>query len=87
MADGAADIAELAAAYAFGVARNHPFVDGNKRTASVAMILFLALNIKLLAAQHADCVLTMLKLAAGEITEADLATWIRNHLAPRKAKK
>ncbi len=87
MAYGDPDIAELAAAYAFGIARNHPFVDGNKRTAFVAMILFLALNKKSLTAQHADCVLMMLKLAAGEITEASLATWIRNHLTPRKPKK
>lgn len=87
MAYGDPDIAELAAAYAFGITRNHPFVDGNKRTAFVAMILFLALNKKSLTAQHADCVLMMLKLAAGEITEANLATWIRNHLTPRKQKK
>ena len=84
---GDPDLAALAAAYAFGIARNHPFVDGNKRTAFVAMVLFLALNKKSLTAQHADCVLTMLKLAAGEITEADFATWIRGHLASRKPKK
>ena len=87
MVYGAPDIAELAAAYAFGIARNHPFVDGNKRTAFIAMVLFLASNKKSLTAQHADCVLTMLKLAAGEMTEADLATWIRSHLASRKPKK
>jgi death-on-curing protein len=84
VADGAADIAELAAAYARGIARNHPLVDGNKRSASVAIILFLALNIKLVAAQHADCVL---KLAVGEITKADLATWIRDPSHTSQTKK
>lgn len=87
LAYGEPDIAELAAAYAFGIARNHPFVDGNKRTAFVAMVLFLALNKKSLTAEPADCVLTMLKLAAGEITEADLAIWIRNYLGSRKPSK
>lgn len=83
---GKPDLALLAAAYAFGIARNHPFVDGNKRTAFVAMVLFLALNKKSFTAAPADCVITMLRLAAGEISEADLASWIRDHLAPRKPK-
>lgn len=74
---GDPDALELAAAYAFGLARNHPFIDGNKRTAFVAMELFLVLNGWQLLADDADCVLTMLKLAAGELTEAQLAQWLR----------
>ena len=75
--DAAADLATLAAAYAFGLARNHPFVDGNKRTAFVAAELFLDLNGISLAANDQDCVLTMLRLAAGEIEEEAFAAWLR----------
>jgi death-on-curing protein len=78
------DAAELAAAYAVGLAKNHPFVDGNKRTAFVAMELFLYLNGFDLGADDADCVLTMLAVAAGEIDEAALADWIRQHAVKRK---
>ncbi|MFO1336843.1 MAG: type II toxin-antitoxin system death-on-curing family toxin [Burkholderiaceae bacterium] len=76
---GGPDVADLAAAYGFGIARNHPFVDGNKRTAFVAVELFLALNGHDLAADDADCVLTMLAVAAGEMDEAGFAAWIRAH--------
>ena len=72
------EAAEFAAAYGFGIARNHPFIDGNKRTAFVAVELFLDLNGYELTATDADCVLTMLALAAGEIDEAAFADWIRN---------
>ncbi len=75
-------VEDLAASYAFGLARNHPFIDGNKRTAFVAMELFLALNGQALAADDADCVLTFLKLAAGDLSEEALASWIRSHLSP-----
>ena len=75
--DAATDLATLAAAYAFGLARNHPFIDGNKRTAFVAMELFLDLNGMTLAASDEDCVLTMLRLAAGEIEEEAFAAWLR----------
>jgi death-on-curing protein len=79
--DQKADLAALAAAYAFGIARNHPFIDGNKRTAYVAMELFLSLNgLELTASDH-DAVLTMIKLAAGEIGEDELAIWIRANSA------
>ena len=78
---GAPDVAELAAAYGFGIARNHPFSDGNKRTAFVAVELFLALNGHELTADDADCILTMLRLAAGDTEEAAFAQWIREHLA------
>jgi death-on-curing protein len=76
------DAADLAAAYGFGLARNHPFVDGNKRTAFVAVELFLLLNGQRLAASDADCVMTMLALAAGELTESDFAAWLRRQLLP-----
>jgi death-on-curing protein len=75
--DAKADLATLAAAYAFGLARNHPFVDGNKRTAFVAAELFLDLNGMTLAASDQDCVLTMFRLAAGEIEESAYAEWLR----------
>lgn len=76
---GEPDVADLAAAYGFGLARNHPFIDGNKRTAFVAVELFLALNGWSLTADDASCVLTMLALAAGELSEAGFATWVRKH--------
>jgi death-on-curing protein len=76
---GEPDVADLAAAYGFGLARNHPFIDGNKRTAFVAVELFLALNGQLLMADDATCVLTMLALASGELSEAGFAHWIRKH--------
>lgn len=81
---GEPDHADLAAAYAYGIARNHPFVDGNKRTAFVAAELFLALNGCELMAEDTDCVLTMLALAAGEIDEAGFAAWIRRYAQPRR---
>ena len=77
------DAAALAASYAVGLAKNHPFVDGNKRTAFVALELFLALNGFVLAADDVDCVMTMLAVAAGEIDEATLAAWIRRHMVKR----
>lgn len=77
---GSPDAADLAAAYGFGIARNHPFVDGNKRTAFVAIELFLALNGFELKASDADCVTTMLELAAGNLSEHALAEWIRAHV-------
>jgi death-on-curing protein len=79
---GEPDTAALAAAYGYGIARNHPFVDGNKRTAFVATELFLALNGVALTAGDVDCVLTMLKLAAGELEEEQFAQWIRDNATP-----
>ncbi|HLX30337.1 MAG TPA: type II toxin-antitoxin system death-on-curing family toxin [Casimicrobiaceae bacterium] len=73
------DFADLAAAYGFGIARNHPFVDGNKRTAYVAVELFLDLNGDELLTDDSASVLTMLALAAGDIDEATFAGWIRAH--------
>jgi death on curing protein len=80
VAYGNPDTADLAAAYGFGIARNHPFVDGNKRTAFVAAELFLRLNAFQLAADDAACVLTMLAVAAGDMDEPAFAQWIREHL-------
>ena len=79
---GEPDVAALAASYGFGIARNHPFIDGNKRTAFVAVELFLALNGTDLIASDADAVVHMLALAAGRLSEADFAQWIRNNLPP-----
>ncbi len=80
--DSAADAAALAAAYAFGIAHNHPFIDGNKCTAFVYCELFLALNGHTLQAEDGNCVSTMLALAAGDVTEADYAAWLRTHTKP-----
>lgn len=74
-----ADLCDLAAAYAYGIAKNHPFIDGNKRTAYVAMELFLIEHGMLLTAEDGDAVVTFLGLAAGEITEEQLAAWIRSN--------
>ncbi len=80
---GQPDVADLAAAYGFGLARNHPFVDGNKRTAFVTLELFLNLNGWPLQASDTDCVLVMLSLAAGEVDEATFAAWLRSRIARR----
>lgn len=80
---GEPDVADLAASYGFGIASNHAFVDGNKRTAFVAVELFLALNGYELRAGDVECVTTMLALAAGEIDEASFARWLREHAQKR----
>jgi death-on-curing protein len=74
---GNPDVCDLAAAYAFGLARNHPFADGNKRTAFVVSVTFLILNGRDLTATEVAVVETFLKLAAGELPEAELADWFR----------
>jgi death on curing protein len=74
-----ADVCDLAAAYAYGLARNHPFADGNKRTAFVVCVTFLILNGRDLTAGEVDVVETFLKLAAGELQEAELADWFRTN--------
>jgi death-on-curing protein len=76
----APDLASLAAAYAYGIARNHPFVDGNKRTALVAARTFLILNGVDLEATQDDKVLTFLSLAEGAVSEEELADWIRKRI-------
>lgn len=82
-AHGRPDAPELAASYGCGIARNHPFADGNKRTAFVAVELFLALNGRRLTANDVECVMTMLAVAAGELDEAAFAAWLRAHSRPR----
>jgi death-on-curing protein len=74
------DLAALAAAYAYGIARNHPFVDGNKRTALVAARTFLLLNAVNLEANQDEKYLTFLQLAQGTLTEEQLADWIRKRI-------
>lgn len=77
---GEPDVAALAAAYGFGVARNHPFVDGNKRTAAILTRLFPLLNGYDVEAQEAEVVTVFLDLAAGKLSEDELAAWVRAHL-------
>lgn len=79
---GQPDVADLAASYCVGLAKNHPFVDGNKRVAFLAVGLFLALNGRRLVASQADATLTMLAVAAGQMDEEKLAQWLREHSAP-----
>jgi death on curing protein len=80
---GDADLAALAAGYAFGLSRNHPFLDGNKRVAFVALSVFLGLNGHRLRAGQEEVVSEMLALAAGERTEDELAEWVRRRMEPR----
>lgn len=76
------DLAALAAAYAHGIARLHPFVDGNKRTSLVAALLFLRLNGQDIRAGQEERYVTWLALAAGDLDEAALAAWLRERLQP-----
>ena len=80
-----ADLPELAAAYAFGIARNHPFVDGNKRAALLAIVTFLSLNGIEFIADEAEAVVIIRGLAAGEIDQAGLTRWIRDNLPEGEA--
>jgi death on curing protein len=77
---GVPDAASLAASYAFGIARNHPFNDGNKRTAAVTALLFLAENGKEWDITEPELVVMTLALAAGELGEEEVAAWFRDHL-------
>lgn len=74
-----ADIPSLAAAYAFGLVTNHPYRDGNKRIGFLAMVTFLGINSYDLDAADADVVDEIRALASGDVREAELAEWIRNH--------
>ncbi len=73
------DIATLAASYGVGLAKNHPFVDGNKRAAFLAVGLFLHLNGYRLKVSQAEATLTMLAVAAGDLSEEAFAAWLRAH--------
>ena len=76
------DVAAMAAAYAYGIARNHPFLDGNKRTAYVVCRTFLIINGQDIEATQEDKYLTFLQLAEGTLSEEELAAWLREHLRP-----
>jgi death-on-curing protein len=78
------DAALLAAAYAFGLVRNHPYRDGNKRIGLLAMVTFLETNGHVFAATDAELVAEMLALADGSVSEAALADWIRRHSRKRR---
>ena len=79
---GQPDVFDCAAAYAFGLAKNHPFIDGNKRAGFLGAGLFLRLNGFRLTASQQDATLTMLALAASDISEAAYADWLRTHTKP-----
>jgi death-on-curing protein len=79
---GEPDAAALAASYCYGLAKNHAFVDGNKRIALIALELFLELNGHVLNADDTQCVLVILSVASGAFAEEDLADWIRKHARP-----
>lgn len=74
-----ADLQLLAAAYGFGLCRNHPFRDGNKRVTFLAMVVFLELNGLRVTAEDADVVATMVALADGNVSKEELASWLRDH--------
>jgi death on curing protein len=82
--DPEADIPELAAAYGFGLCRNHPYRDGNKRVAFIVMVVFLELNGLQFDAPEADVVTTMLGVAGGQVPESGLARWLRAHAQPAR---
>jgi death-on-curing protein len=77
------DLCELAAAYGFGIAKNHPFVDGNKRVAFQEIYLFLGLNGLRIDASEEEVVTLMLAVASGDLDEGALADWLRTHTGPR----
>jgi len=81
------DLAELAAAYGHGLSANHPFIDGNKRVAFLAMAVFLGLNGKTIEAPEEEVVTVMLALAAHEMTEAELAAWLRSRVVERTSRE
>lgn len=78
--DGQREIAALAASYAFGLAKNHPFVDGNKRAAFMAMGVFLAMNGWALTADSVDAIQAVMALAGGEIGEGEFAAWLKRNI-------
>ena len=80
--DPRADLADLAASLALGLARNHPFIDGNKRTAHVCYRVFLALNDVELVVGGGEKYIAMLSLAEGSVQEAAFAAWLREHIVP-----
>ena len=82
---GQPDIPNLAASYALAIARNHPFIDGNKRAAFMAMVLFLALNGMELEASEPEAIIAVLEMAAGQLTDEEFTLWVREHARPLTA--
>jgi death-on-curing protein len=80
---GEPDVADPATAYAYGLAKNHPFVDGNKRAAFLSIGLFLGLNGWRLTASQAEATVAMFGLAAGELDEPTFAAWLRERMRKR----
>ena len=80
---GEADLCALAAAYAFGIARNRPFAHGNKRAAFLAAATFLEINGLILDAAEGEAIAAMLDLAAGDLPEEGFAAWLRDSTRPR----
>ncbi|WP_149195722.1 type II toxin-antitoxin system death-on-curing family toxin [Luteimonas suaedae] len=80
------DLADLAASLAFGLARNHPFIDGNKRTAAVACEVFIVLNGATLQADDLALYPVYIALAEGSLPEDDFAAWLRRHIAPAETR-
>ncbi len=85
--EGVTDLARLAAAYAFGIARNHPFIDGNIRAAFMSIGLFLARNGHRFQEDKAAAARKMFGVASGNVSEEELASWIREHMSPEQRKK
>jgi death-on-curing protein len=84
LAYGSPDLAELAAAYAYGIARNHPFIDGNKRTALVTSFTFLYVNGLQMTTSQEQNARQFLALAEGSVEESELADWFRQSTSPRR---
>jgi death on curing protein len=80
---GEPDVAELAALYAIAIARNHPFVDGNKRTAFAALFTFQAFNGMVFEPPEVDATMAVLRLAAGEMDDDEFTTWVRANTQPQ----
>ena len=81
---GEPETAELGAIYALAIARNHPFIDGNKRTAFMALVLFLARNGMTFDPPEIEATMTTLAMAAGDLPDAEFIAWVRRHATPRK---
>jgi death-on-curing protein len=84
---GKPSLTEMAAAYAVGIAKNHAFIDGNKRTAFVAAVVFLSRNGLRLTASEAEATVAMLRVAEGSLTERQLARWLKDHTEPSSMAK
>jgi death-on-curing protein len=82
---GEPDVAAIGAMYAIAIARNHPFIDGNKRAGFMAMVVFLSLNGQPLEAPEAEAIIAMLDMASGELGEDGFTAWVREHSRPGPA--